>query len=212
MNKLVFTLAAVLLYQVLPLLGAPELLLHWKMLVTMAAAGTLWLSQPAIRPGEASSNRSSDRNTVWLILVMAGVSTIVPELEWAYGNRPVAGNPYWNAAGLSLLAGGVAFRLWAIRTLGRFFTSTVQTSQEQALVTAGPYTIVRHPSYLGAYVAILGISVLFQAWIGLATAAAAMYFAYYQRIAAEESALRAQFGDHYIRYGLGLKKMLPGIW
>lgn len=81
MKKLLFTCIAILLYQVIPLLGTPTLLLHWKMLFVMATAVVLWLSQPAIRAKEASTHQSTDRNTIWIILVMAGVTTIIPELE-----------------------------------------------------------------------------------------------------------------------------------
>jgi len=212
MKKLLFTCVAILLYQVIPLLGAPELLLHWKTLVIIATAAVLWLSQPAIRTEEASTNKTTDRNTVWIILAMAGVSTIVPELEWAYFTQDINGSLLWNTIGLALVGSGILFRVWAIRTLGRFFTSTVQTSREHQLVTAGPYALVRHPSYLGAFVTILGITVLLQAWTGLVVGAAAMFYAYYQRIKVEEAALLAQFGERYAEYVMNRKKMLPAIW
>ena len=212
MKKLLFTAAAILFYQVVPLLGVPALLLHWKMLVVMATAAALWLSQPAIRTDEADANRATDRNTIWIILAMAGVATIVPELEWTYFKPDKTGSLIWNALGLVLVGGGTVFRIWAIRTLGRFFTPTVQTTRQQPLVTTGPYALVRHPSYLGAFGAIAGISVLLQACTGLAVAVVAMFYAYYRRIAVEETALLAQFGDIYLLYGMRVKKMLPGIW
>lgn len=212
MQKIVFTAVAISLYQVLPLLGAADLLLHWKMLIVMATAAALWLSQPAIRADDAEANRPTDRHTLWLILAMAGVATIIPELEWAYFKADKAGAAIWNGIGMALVGAGTVFRIWAIRTLGRYFTSTVQTTGEQMLVTTGPYTLVRHPSYLGAFAAILGISVLLQTWVGLAVAAMAMLYAYYRRIAAEESALLAQFGEDYVLYSKKVKKMLPGVW
>lgn len=212
MKKITFTGVAILLYQVLPLLGAPALLLHWKMLVIMATAAALWLSQPAIRTDEAETNRATDQNTLWIILAMAGVATVIPELEWAYFKPEKTGAAIWNGIGLTLMGGGTIFRIWAIQTLGRFFTSTVQTTGEQRLITTGPYALVRHPSYLGAFAAILGIPVMLQTWGGLAVAAAAMLYAYYRRIAVEETALLAQFGDSYILYRKKVKRMLPGVW
>lgn len=212
MKKLLFTCAAILLYQGVPMLGQPSLLLHWKMLIVITTAAVLWLSQPAIRTEEANANKSKDHSTIWLILGMAGVSTIIPELEWAYFRQNTYGVFLWNVTGIALIVSGLLFRLWAIRTLGRFFTGTVQTSSEHQLVTTGPYTLVRHPSYLGAFVAILGISVLFQAWLGLLVATIAMSYAYYHRIKVEEAALLDQFGEHYAQYVMNRKRMLPGIW
>jgi protein-S-isoprenylcysteine O-methyltransferase Ste14 len=208
MKKLSFTLAAILLYQIVPLLWAPRLLLHWKMLAIITAAATLWLSQPALRPREVEA----DRHTVWLILAMAGVSTIVPEVEWAYLRADQAGGTVWNLAGLALMVGGTGYRIWAIRTLGKHFSATVQTADTQTLITSGPYRNLRHPSYLGAFVAVVGCTVLLQAWVGAAVAACAMLYAYYQRITVEESALSAHFGETYRDYQIKTWRMLPGVW
>ena len=212
MKKLAFTLAVILLYQIVPLLWAPRLLLHWKMLTIIAAAATLWLTQPALRPQEVEAHRKADRQTVWLILAMAGVSTIIPEIEWAYLRNNHAGTAIWNLFGLLLMAGGTGYRIWAIRTLGKHFTATVQTAATQTLVTSGPYRNLRHPSYLGAFVAVLGCAVLLQAWVGAAVATCAMLYAYYQRITVEESALSAHFGETYRDYQLKTWRMLPGVW
>ncbi len=163
MKKITFTLAAILLYQIVPMLWTPQLLLHWKMLALIGAAAALWLSQPAIRQQETESHQNADRHTVWLILIMAGVSTIIPEIEWAYFRDDHAGDPRWNLIGLTLMAGGIGYRIWAIQTLGKHFTARVQTADTQSLVTSGPYRLLRHPSYLGAFVAIVGCAVLLQA-------------------------------------------------
>ncbi len=186
MNKFIFTLVALLCYQILPLLAAPHLLVHWKMLAIIAAAATLWLSQPAVQSNEAATHQKSDRHTIWLILAMAGVATIAPEIEWAYGRTEHRGSWVWNALGLGMMTGGIVFRVWAIQTLGRFFTATVQTTDEQVLLQSGPYAWLRHPSYLGAYIAILGCAVLLQAWMGSIVSLLAMSHAYYRRIRTEE--------------------------
>ena len=212
MKKIPFTLAVIALCQIAPLLAAPALLLHWKMLAIMTAAALLWLSQPAIRPGEVQANRSSDRSTLWLILIAAGVSTVTPEMEWAYYLDTYEGLPSWNAFGLALMITGTSFRLWAIRSLGRYFTATVQTVTAQPLVSTGPYAVVRHPSYLGAYAAVLGCAVLLQAPVGFGVAAFTMFYAYYQRIKVEEQILKGYFGETYDHYAARVKRLLPGIW
>jgi len=212
MKKLTFTIVAILICQILPLLAAPHLLLHWKMLAITAAAAAIWLSQPAIQSPKTTDNNSRDRNTMWLILAMAGVATIVPEIEWAYGRTDHSGTIEWNIAGLAMMAGGIVFRIWAIRTLGRFFTAAVQTSEAQVLLESGPYALLRHPSYLGAYVAIVGCAVLLQAWWGASIAITGVFYAYYQRISAEEIALEAHFGEAYQAYQARTWRMFPGLW
>lgn len=61
-------------------------------------------------------------------------------------------------SGLALTAASLAFRLCAIRTLGRFYTSTVRMQDGQTVVQEGPYRIVRHPSYAGVLGTAYGIS------------------------------------------------------
>ncbi len=212
MNKILFTLAAIFLYQIAPLLGAPHLILHWKMLAIMATAAAIWLSQPALRGHDVDAHRSSDRNTVLIILAMAGVSTIAPEVEWAYFRNEHTGSTLWSIIGLVMMVCAVAYRIWAIHTLGKHFSSTVQTGEAQELIMSGPYRYLRHPSYLGAFVAIIGCAVLLQAWMGVLVAVAAMLYAYIQRINAEEIALEAHFGAAYRDYQMRTWRMFPGIW
>jgi len=54
----------------------------------------------------------------------------------------------WTGCLLAIL--GSMFRIWAIRSLGRFFTYDVSIRPNHKLYTDGPYGIVRHPAYTGA--------------------------------------------------------------
>ncbi len=64
-------------------------------------------------------------------------------------------SPYSLAAFLLIAAGG-AFRLWAMRTLGKFFVMEVSLQKDHRLATGGPYALVRHPSYAGYALIVLG--------------------------------------------------------
>lgn len=46
--------------------------------------------------------------------------------------------------------------MWCHRALGRFFTWQVTIRDDHELVTSGPYTLVRHPSYLGWLLMVVG--------------------------------------------------------
>jgi len=52
---------------------------------------------------------------------------------------------------------GAYIRHRCYRTLGRFFTYELSIRKEHQLVTSGPYSVVRHPSYSGSFLAIVGI-------------------------------------------------------
>ncbi|MBL7828890.1 MAG: isoprenylcysteine carboxylmethyltransferase family protein [Saprospiraceae bacterium] len=212
MNKLLFTLMVVGMYQILPLLGHPALLLHWKMGCIILTAFTIWFSQPTLKIQDAQKHHPTDRSTVWLILLMAGVSTVIPEIEWAYVKVDQEGTALWNTIGISLITIGVALRIWSIATLGQFFTDTVQTKSDHSLITTGPYQHLRHPSYTGAYLVVIGCAVFLQAWIGFFIALLSMGYAYVRRIETEEHTLLAHFGEQYQSYKQNTWRLIPWVW
>lgn len=213
-NKYISNVVVLALFFGLPLCWKPALLVHPYILFMMAATSVIWLTQPAITPQDAAQNRSSDRYSVWVILLFSAVSIITPLVEWAYF-QPVNPAKMFGIVpmtGVMLVAGGIALRLWAIRTLGLFFTSTVQIKKGHQIITSGPYAYLRHPSYTGAYLSFCGCSVLLQAWTGLLVCLLFMGLAYYIRVRIEEDALITSFGRDYLEYRRYTWRMLPWIW
>lgn len=107
---------------------------------------------------------------------------------------------------------GLIFRVWAIRQLGNHFTATVQILDGHQLITSGPYQLIRHPSYLGAFMAFVGIGLLLNAFWGGIVSGTAMSTAYYFRIIAEEKTLIQYFGSDYLKYKEQTKMLIPCVW
>jgi protein-S-isoprenylcysteine O-methyltransferase Ste14 len=212
MNKLLFTIAAILLLNIAPLAGKPELILHYKSILLIIAAACLWLSQPAFSTQEAKRDKNSDRLSIIVILLMSSLSVVASVVEWAYRNNAVESSISMTIAGALLLVLGIAVRVWAIRTLGKHFTATVTLTDDHQLVRTGPYRFVRHPSYLGAFMAIMGCPIFLNAWWATGIAIAAMTIAYYLRIGVEEKMLSSYFGDKYLEYSKQTKRIIPFIW
>jgi len=114
--------------------------------------------------------------------------------------------------GLAFLWCGVALRVWSFRTLGRYFTFTVQTSDDQPVITDGPYRFVRHPSYAAILLAVIGLGVLINNWVSLVILAAAVAVGLAFRIRVEERALFEALGDDYRRYAATHKRLIPYLW
>lgn len=111
--------------------------------------------------------------------------------------------------GLALVWAGIALRLWAVRTLGRLFRTTVFVQDEHRLVESGPYRWLRHPSYTGTLLTLLGIGLCFGNWIALALLILGPLMAYSYRIAVEEKALRLRFGPQYDAFARKRWRLIP---
>lgn len=211
MQKAKWIFIHILLGYVLPLLAAPQYLLDYRILTLILACVVLLQTQPPIDFGEAAAQKPTDKNSMLVLFVMSFVSIVAPVVEFAYFQSGQSSIP-WYIVGLALLSGGIAFRVWAIRTLGRHFANVVRTTHDHELIQSGPYKIVRHPSYLGAFLAFVGSAVLLEANISLVIVVCAMLIAYRTRIAFEEVALADRFGDAYQVYRRQTKAILPFLW
>jgi len=114
--------------------------------------------------------------------------------------------------GIALMLLGFALRIWAVRTLGASFRTTVETHSDQEVVRAGPYRLIRHPSYSGLLLMCAGYGMAVQNWLSLAVAVILPLAALIYRIHVEERALVASLGSEYEEYRLHTKKLIPWLW
>src|SRR5262249_50419629 len=81
---------------------------------------------------------------------------------------------------------------------------------DQTVVQKGPYRLVRHPSYTGALLTVLGILLCQTNWLSLACFLLALPgFAY--RIRVEERALVTALGEPYRDYMRRTKRLVPSV-
>jgi protein-S-isoprenylcysteine O-methyltransferase Ste14 len=129
-------------------------------------------------------------------------------LRWAViggGWAPVA-------VGLFVAVLGIAFRVWAMLTLGRLFTFVVAIQDHHSVVDRGPYRLLRHPSYTGALAALLGIGIALDSWLAAAAIFLIPFAAVLVRIRVEEARLGAALGPAYQRYAARTHRLVPGVW
>jgi protein-S-isoprenylcysteine O-methyltransferase Ste14 len=188
------------------------MILDPRLAFVMAACLVVSLTQPEFRVEDVEKHANSDKMSVVAILAAGGASQIVPVVEWAYFRDTGSADPWWTVLGVAMLTSGVMFRVWSIRTLGRFFTSTVTIRYGHKGVSGGPYRYVRHPSYLGAYVAITGTAVLLQTPVSAIVAASLMGTVYAYRIIIEERVLIAELGSEYRAYTQRTRRLISYVW
>jgi protein-S-isoprenylcysteine O-methyltransferase Ste14 len=105
---------------------------------------------------------------------------------------------------------GVLFRLWAIRTLGRYYSHIVREVTNHAIVDSGPYRLVRHPAYLGMIVANIGVIAFFFNVVTLCLFLFLLIPSIIIRILVEERTLFTIKG--YSAFAEQRKRLIPGIW
>jgi|ERR1700682_228675 len=114
--------------------------------------------------------------------------------------------------GICFVLMGLTLRWYSAAVLGKYFTFDVAIQGGQTLIEVGPYRYVRHPSYSGALLSLLGFGLALGNWAGLAAALSCLGFAYFYRIPIEEQALSSALGDVYKQYMNRTWRLVPFLF
>jgi protein-S-isoprenylcysteine O-methyltransferase Ste14 len=155
-----------------------------------------------------------DKGTVWLnflfiavaVSVAGGLNGPLRHTAWYFGSTGL------NAAGLLLMWLGLAIRIWAIVVLGRSFRMTVEVDADQMVVDRGPYRWVRHPSYSGILLLMLGLGLYYGVWPALLILLVLPTATLIHRIGVEEAVLTEVMGRPYADYAARTKRLVPSLW
>lgn len=212
-RKLLTGLVAIALVFVIPaVLIQPQALLASKLWAVMAAGMLASLTQPAYSPLDHDAppeDRGTAKQLVWTVYLTL-LFGVVECLQLRY-----PGSMDWD--GLAIAAYGVAIagallRAWSVATLGRFFTWHVRVQSDQQVVSSGPYRMLRHPSYTGAWLLYTGILIAMHAPVAAALAGLLLLAAFVRRIRYEETLMLRTFGSEYVTYSQRVKRLVPLVW
>ena len=119
----------------------------------------------------------------------------------------------WAAVVGTLLFGlGSILITWAMLVNTHFETTVrIQRDRNHRVVSTGPYSIVRHPGYLGAILWALGAPLIVGSVYGLIPAAVASA-AFVVRLVMEERILLAELPGYAEYAGRVRYRLLPHIW
>lgn len=196
----------------LPLIysDAPEAIAFWIAFVITFLPEWIGTFRQRSRAGWSRRDRGS-----WLVLVVCiwialacgfNLVWLVPGATLRQGQLILVG------AGIALMLLGTAFRWYAIRVLGPYFTRDVAVQPGQTLVQRGPYRYIRHPSYAGSIVALLGVGLALANWASLLAIILFVAIGYAYRIRVEETALREVFGPAYAEYARRTHRLIPFVF
>jgi len=160
-----------------------------------------------------SGATSKDRNSlivIWLVTLSAvalgiAAASRLPACEL----RP---SKLFHGTGFLLFVSGLALRWYSIIHLGRFFTVNVAISADHQLVDSGPYHFLRHPSYTGSLMAVIGFALSLRNWASLLIIFVPCCAVTLWRIHIEEAALLEALGEQYCSYMRRTKRLIPLIY
>jgi protein-S-isoprenylcysteine O-methyltransferase Ste14 len=114
--------------------------------------------------------------------------------------------------GIGLWCLGEGLRLWSFQAHRQDFVFKVLIGLDQSAAASGPYRFLRHPNFLGILVMVLGGSLVWGNWVGLAALMVLVAAPLLHQIHTDERDTARGLGSRYGAYEAGRKRLLPFIW
>jgi len=153
-----------------------------------------------------------DSGSTLLIGAAFGIGLMLPVVMLVVGIGGFSTNVGVGLLGLALMLGGFALRVWAATTLGKYYTRTLLTSENQKVVMTGPYARIRHPGYLGDLLLWSGFGLLSSNLIVAIVFPVMFVTIYLYRIGKEETMLAKGLGSDYVQYQRRTRKLIPFVY
>jgi protein-S-isoprenylcysteine O-methyltransferase Ste14 len=198
-------------------MGSPQVFHHHPIMTCVwVATWALWIIPEIVVSRRRPENdaQKSDRGSKFVVVgsVFFGIylgfiaADTVPSLFVGAHWKTVF------ALGIAVWLGGIVFRMYSIRILGRFFTPDVAIARDHRIVEQGPYRWLRHPSYLGGLLAQVGFGMTMTNWLAMLLPVCCLAAAYAYRIPIEEQALVRGLGPDYSDYMRRTWRLIPFIY
>jgi protein-S-isoprenylcysteine O-methyltransferase Ste14 len=182
--------------------GAQALLHHPRavgLLIVWAAGYGALAGQHRQRPRGRREQRADQRFVLATLVLVPLLTPAISAWSERAGLWPLPGGGVLRWAGVALAGAGLLLRVLAMRRLGVRFSPVIELQREHVLEDGGVYAWMRHPGYAGACLSNLGAVLAFGSAVTLPLVVV-MALATSARVAREEAALGAVFGDEYRRY------------
>lgn len=114
--------------------------------------------------------------------------------------------------GVAMMIFGFLLRQWSISKLGVFFSPTIRIIKKHKIITSGPYKYIRHPSYTGMLIFLLGMAIASRSFDSIFFGMAFPICGYLYRIRMEERSLTLHLGKSYVGYTKKTKMLIPFIF
>lgn len=153
-----------------------------------------------------------DQHSTLCIGIAYFVSMLALLASWFFNKLKLGILPAWIGwLGLVVACSGLLLRWWANRVLGVFYIRTLKVIENQTIVRAGPYRLIRHPGYLGSILIWTGAAAATANWIVLLIVLISMLMVYIYRLETEEKMLLSEHAN-YAEYRKHTWRLLPFVY
>jgi protein-S-isoprenylcysteine O-methyltransferase Ste14 len=142
-----------------------------------------------------------------------GVGVAAPVLDLLGIVEPIGAleSPALHAVGMALAVAGIAATFYAQLAMGESWRIGVDPAERTALVTDGPFGLVRNPIFAAMLPTGLGLALLVPSWVALVgVAGLGLALELQVRVVEEPHLLRAH-GEAYAGYAARVGRFLPGV-
>jgi protein-S-isoprenylcysteine O-methyltransferase Ste14 len=211
----VATVLSIIAYLGLAILGAggAARFFSYPPLIAVSAVTIALGAASLFSKGHIGSGVREDRSNRWVVAAL-GVLGVIDGYLPAYTDRIdflTFGGEGVRWLGVLLYTAGGILRLAPVFVLGRRFSGLVAIQPEHRLMTGGLYGVIRHPSYLGLFVLMLGWGLTFRSGVGVVIAVLSLVVVL-ARIGSEERLLSETFGTEYEAYRSRTWRLIPYVY
>lgn len=211
-RKVITALLAAAAIYLLPAVGEPAALRHPQLWILFAVGVVISVFQPVYKPIDGSTPKH-DRGTAAQIVWSVYLTQVAGVVEAVLFRYPESFR--WDVITSVALVGivaGLGLRVWAVLTLGRFFTWFITVYDDHQVIRSGPFRFIRHPAYGGALILFVATLVFLHAWVAAGLSLVFQLFAYVRRIRYEEAMMIERLGESYVAYRREVRALVPLLW
>jgi protein-S-isoprenylcysteine O-methyltransferase Ste14 len=190
----------------------------WTFLIVFSVSVlmiTLYLmkNDPKLLDRRVDGGPTAEKETVQQIIQsIAGIAFICIFVLSALGHRF-----HWSVISIGIVIFGdvlvvigllIVFFVFKENT---FTSATIEVDKEQKVISTGPYALVRHPMYIGAFIMLLGVPIALGSWWGLLAVVPIVLVIIWRLIEEEKFLVKNLLG--YIDYKNKVRyRLIPFIW
>ena len=141
-----------------------------------------------------------------VVAISIGFLAKFMDIKWLYSP-----DYFISGIGRFLIICGVLIRWLAVLTLKKYFTVDVVIMDDHKLVKSGLFKYIRHPSYLGILITVLGFGISMVNWLSIIVILVPHIIIIFLRIKEEELALSKHFGQDYEIYRENTRQLIPFV-